>query len=96
MGDTVFLWICMYILLFPRLGYGVEPASGITDREIIESLTRLQEGVKAKREMIVALRTEMGSLRTDMGSLRAEMRSLRTEILGFMKWGFGLVFTGML
>ncbi|MEE9474977.1 MAG: hypothetical protein V3V36_04815, partial [Candidatus Hydrothermarchaeaceae archaeon] len=50
--------------------------------EIIESLTRLEEGVKTNREMIVALKAEMGTL--------------RTEILGFMKWGFGLLFTGML
>lgn len=31
-----------------------------------------------------------------MGSIRTEMGSMRTEILGFMKWGFGLLFTGML
>ena len=61
----------------------------ISDREIIESLTRLEEGVKANREMILALRNEMGSMRNEMGSMR-------TEILGFMKWGFGLLFSGML
>jgi len=70
-------------------GFAVEPSPRISDREIIESLIRMEEGIKANREMIVALRAEMGSLRQEMGSLRS-------EILGFMKWGFGLLFSGML
>jgi len=70
-------------------GFAVEPSSRISDREIIESLIRMEEGIKANREMVVALRAEMGSLRQEMGSLRS-------EILGFMKWGFGLLFSGML
>ncbi len=105
----ILLCLGMYVFIFyaPTLGYAVENSPRITDREIIESLIRLEEGVKANREMIMALRTEMGSLRTEMGSLRTEMGSLRTEIysgmkslrdevLGFLKWGFGLLFTGML
>jgi len=85
--------ISVFVLLSPMPGFAVENSPRITDREIIESLTRLEEGVKANREMIVALRTEMGSLRTEMYS---GMKSLRVEILGFMKWGFGLLFTGLL
>ena len=77
------------IFLAPVSGYAVETSPRISDREIIESLTRLEEGVKANREMILALRNEMGSMRNEMGSMR-------TEILGFMKWGFGLLFSGML
>ena len=76
------LVICMASFLAPVSGYAVETAPRISDREIIESLTRLEEGVKANREMILALRNEIGSM--------------RTEILGFMKWGFGLLFSGML
>ncbi|MBC8432166.1 MAG: hypothetical protein H8D96_09610 [Desulfobacterales bacterium] len=92
----------LYVFIFyaPTLGYTVENSQRITDREIIESLIRLEEGVKTNKEMIMALRTEMGSLRTEMGSLRTEIysgiRSLRGEVLGFLKWGFGLLFTGML
>ena len=83
------LGVCMCILFTPISVYALEPSPRISDREIIESLIRLEEGVKENRRMIVALRAEMGSLRAEMGSLR-------TEILGFMKWGFGLLFTGML
>jgi len=92
----------LYVFIFyaPMLGYAVENFPRITDREIIESLIRLEEGVKTNKEMIMALRTEMGSLRTEMGSLRTEIysgiKSLRDEVLGFLKWGFGLLFTGML
>ena len=77
-----FFGVCLVCFFSPASGYAVENSPRITDREIIESLTRLEEGVKTNREMIVNLRTEMGSM--------------RTEILGFMKWGFGLLFTGML
>jgi len=76
------LGVCMCILFTPMSGYAVETSPRISDREIIESLTRLEEGVKTNKEMIVAL--------------RMELRTLRSEILGFMKWGFGLLFTGML
>lgn len=88
----LFFGICMCIFLAPISGFAVETSQRISDREIIESLTRLEEGIKANKEMIVALREEMGSLRKE---LRAEMVTLRNEILGFLKWGFGLLFTGM-
>ena len=77
-----FLGIWTGIFLAPVPGYAVGTSPRISDREIIESLVRLEEGVKANREMILSLRTDMNSM--------------RTEILGFMKWGFGLLFTGML
>jgi len=88
----LFFGICMCIFLAPISGFAVETSQRISDREIIESLTRLEEGIKVNKEMIVALREEMGSLRKE---LRAEMGTLRNEILGFLKWGFGLLFTGM-
>jgi predicted PurR-regulated permease PerM len=92
-AKCLFLGICMSIFFASVPVYAVEPAQRITDREIIESLTRLEEGMKTNREMIVALRTEMGSLRSEMYS---GMKSLRDELLGFMKWGFGLIFSVML
>ena len=115
-------------ILFPLLGYAVETAPRISDREIIESLTRLEEGVKANRGMIESLRTDVAALRTDVGtlrtdvqtdiatlrtdvraeiamlrtdmradigSLRTEITTLRNELLGFMKWGFGLILSAM-
>ena len=83
------LVICMASFFVPVSGYAVETAPRISDREVIESLIRLEEGIKANREMILALRN-------DIRSMGNEMHSMRTEILGFMKWGFGLLFSGML
>lgn len=76
------LLLCSYILLSPMSAYAVEGSAKITDREIIESLVRLEEGVKANARAIGANKEMIGSL--------------RTELLGFLKWGFGLLFTGML
>ena len=76
------LIICVGVLLAPMLSYAVEVSSKISDREIIESLVRLEEGIKANAE----------GIKTN----REMIVSLRNEILGFMKWGFGLLFTGML
>ncbi len=85
------LFFCFMGCFFstPISSYGVESAPRITDREIIESLTRLEEGVKVNRVAIT-------SLRSDMGSLRSDIRVMRSEILDFMRWGFGLLFSGML
>ena len=58
-----------------------ETAPRISDREIIEALIRLEECVKTNKEMIEAM--------------RAQITSMRIEIMGFMKWGFGLILTGM-
>ena len=83
------IMICTCILLSPLSGYAVESSPKISDREIIESLTRLEEGIKMNRELI-------GTLRSDIGVLRSDIGVLRVEIIGFMKWGFGLLFSGML
>ena len=96
----LFSAILLCAILFPMSGYAVETAPRISDREIIESLTRLEVGVKANRRMIESLKTDIGSLRTDVrtdiGSLRTEITTLRSELLSFMKWGFGLILSGML
>ena len=56
--------------------WAVEAAPALTDREIIERLTRLEEGQ-------TAIRAEMGQLRADMdkqvGQLRAEIGQLRAD-----------------
>lgn len=83
------IMICTCILLSPMSGYAVESSPKISDREIIESLTRLEEGIKMNKELI-------GTLRSDIGLLRSDIGVLRVEIIGFMKWGFGLLFSGML
>lgn len=88
----LFLGVCLYCLFVPVSCYAAEVAPRISDREIIESLTRLEEGVKANREAIEELSAELKAV---VELLRNEMATLRAELLGFMKWGFGLLLSGM-
>ena len=60
----------MAILLIPMVAAAVEKAPRITDREIVERLTRLEEGQKAIDKRIDDLRAEMNGRIDD---LRAEM-----------------------
>lgn len=99
----LFSAILLCAILFPLLGYAVETAPRISDREIIESLTRLEEGVKANRRMLESLQTDFATLRTDVRAeiaalrtdVRTEIATLRSELLSFMKWGFGLILSAM-
>jgi len=49
----------MTILLVPMVAAAVEKAPRITDREIVERLTRLEEGQKALNKRFDDLRAEM-------------------------------------
>ena len=73
----------MAILLVPVVAVAVEKAPRITDREIVERLTRLEEGQKALNKRIDDLRAEMNGRFDD---LRAEMNGrfddLRAEMNG--------------
>ena len=84
--------ICTCIFLFPASDVtAVEPAPKISDREIIESLMRLEAGIQANavaikvnREMIGSMGTEMKS---DMGSLhRIIKQSRNSEHLNTENW----------
>ena len=69
-------WV-VTVLLLPGLVWAVETAPALTDREIVERLTRLEVGQ-------TALRAEVGQLREDMNrqtqQLRAEMGQLREDM----------------
>ena len=69
------------LFLLPGPVWAVEAAPALTDREIVERLTRLEEGQQAMRAELGQLRADMdkqlGQLRADMdkqlGQLRADM-----------------------
>lgn len=69
-------WV-VTVLLLPGPVWAVEAAPALTDREIVERLTRLEAGQ-------TALRAEVGQLREDMNrqtqQLRAEMGQLREDM----------------
>jgi DNA-binding GntR family transcriptional regulator len=76
----------MTILLVPMVVAAVEKAPRITDREIVERLTRLEEGQKALNKRFDDLRAEMNGRFDD---LRAEMN----ERFNTLQWMLGLFIT---
>ena len=65
-------WI-MGLFLLPGPLWAVEAAPALTDREIIERLTRLEEGQNGVRTQINLLRADIAQLREDMKQLREDM-----------------------
>ena len=73
-------------LITPALLFAIETAPRISDREIVERLTRLEEGQKNLEKRFDDLRSEMNSRFSD---LRSEMNS-RFDTL---QWMLGLFIT---
>ena len=75
--NRFFIPYLLALLALPGPGWAVEVAPALTDREIVERLTRLEKGQSA-------MRAEMGQLHADMdkqgGQLREDMHRLREDI----------------
>jgi predicted PurR-regulated permease PerM len=82
----IIITVLITALLIPSLLPAVETAPRISDREIIERLTKLEEGQKHLEKRIDVLRSEMNSRFDD---LRSEMNG------GFniLQWMLGLFIT---
>ena len=91
------LFILFVTLFFMALNpaFAVEVAPRISDREIIESLMRVEAGIKANEKAIEVTRQAIEANRQAIEANRQAIKQLSTELLGFMKWGFGLLLTGM-
>jgi len=83
---TISIMILITWLIIPSLLLAVETAPRISDREIVERLTKLEEGQKHLEKRIDDLRSEMNGRFND---LRSEMNS-RFNIL---QWMLGLFIT---
>ncbi len=68
----IFLTLFLLPMLLSSILVGVEVAPRITDREIVERLTRLEEGQKSLEKRIDALEI---SLNKRIDDLRSEMNS---------------------
>jgi hypothetical protein len=64
-----------------REGALQEPAIGITGREIVERLTRLEEGQKRLEQRI--------------GDVEMRLEQRMEEVREFLLWGFGVTFAGI-
>ena len=79
----------MAILLVPMVAAAVEKAPRITDREIVERLTRLEEGQKALNKRFDDLRAEMNERFNTLQWMLGLFITISLVILGFvlrMQW----------
>ncbi|MCK5507828.1 MAG: hypothetical protein KAI50_04840 [Desulfobacterales bacterium] len=83
MKTFILFLFCFFMAMNPA--FAVDVAPRISDREIIESLIRLESGIKTNRQV----------LESGIQANRQAIEASRAELLGFMKWGFGLLLTGM-
>ena len=79
----------MAILLVPMVAAAVEKAPRITDREIVERLTRLEEGQKALNKRFDDVNRRFDAVNRRLDDLRAEMN----ELFNTLQWMFGLFIT---
>jgi len=104
----VIIFAClMAILLVPIVAAAVEKAPRITDREIVERLTRLEEGQKALNKRFDDVNRRIDDVNRRIDDLRAEMNGriddLRAEMNGrfqamdkrfdTLQWMFGFFIT---
>ena len=73
MRKVIIFSILMAILLSPMWALAVERAPRITDREIVERLTRLEEGQKALNKRIDDVNKRFDDVNKRIDDLRAEM-----------------------
>jgi exonuclease VII large subunit len=88
------------MLIIPSISWSIETAPRISDREIIERLTRLEEGqhtlqaaIKANAEAIKQLRADMktqskelrNDMKTQITQLRADMNAQNKQLRADMK-----------
>jgi len=81
------------MLLVPMIASAVQVAPRITDKEIVERLTRLEEGQKAINKRIDGLET---SLNKRIDDLRAEMNDKFVAMdkrFDMLQWMLGLFIT---
>lgn len=69
-------WL-MGLVLLPGVSWAVEAAPALTDREIVERLTRLEERLTNLEEGQSALRKDLAQLRAD---IKAQNRELRADM----------------
>jgi len=84
--------IAISLLLIPY-AYAIEPAQRITDKEIIERLTRLEEGQKALNQRLDDLRDDMNSRFGGVNSRFDDMNSRFDDMnsrINMLMWIMGL------
>lgn len=96
----------LVLLSLPSQSFSVDVAPRITDREIVERLTRLEEGQKAlaqrlddtnrrMEEGFKTLNQRIDDTNRRIDELKQDLGQRIDELRQTMLWGFGVVFAGM-
>jgi uncharacterized membrane-anchored protein YhcB (DUF1043 family) len=86
---TIVMTFMIAVLIIPGLLFAIETAPRISDREIVERLTRLEEGQKNLENRFDDLRSEMNSRFDTIQWMLGLFITIALVILGFvlrMQW----------
>ena len=90
--DKVLIAAFLVVSLLPGPGWAVEAAPALTDREILERLTRLEAGQRAVRAEVAQLRADMDKQMDRMrADINAQFDRLFQLLLGLLATFTGLV-----
>ena len=85
------LLVVMVLASFQTLFAADRGSITISDREIIERLTRLEQGQKGIENQINGIQHQINGIQNQFSGLQDQINGLRNLILG----GFGVIFAGM-
>ncbi len=90
----IILFILFFLLLGQETVYSVEIAQRISDREVVERLTRLEQGQASINKRLDNLRSEINGrfadLRSEMNGRFIDLRSEMNNRFDMLTWMIGL------
>ena len=90
---TIVITFMIAVLIIPGPLFAIETAPRISDREMVERLTRLEEGQKSLENRFDVLRSEMNGRFDDVNSRINDHRSEMNSRFNTLEWMLGLFIT---
>jgi len=87
---TIVMTFMIAVLIMPGPLFAIETAPRISDREIVERLTRLEEGQKSLRS---EMNGRFNDLRSEMNGRFNDLRSEMNSRFNTLQWMLGLFIT---
>lgn len=93
MKKVVIVLIVSVMLLAPMIASAVEKAPRITDKEIVERLTRLEEGQRAINKRIDDVNKRIDGLERGLNKRIDDLRAEMNDRFNTLQWMLGLFIT---
>jgi len=93
MKKVVIVLIVAVMLLAPMIASAVEKAPRITDKEIVERLTRLEEGQRAINKRIDDVNKRIDGLERSLNKRIDDLRAEMNDRFNTLQWMLGLFIT---